>query len=339
MKAPDRRRCLNAAVIALFSPVLPAARAQADWRVVAVPYVGVPQFMRGVWAHHSLPLARTFRAAARALRAALAASTPDRAAARTAWREALQAWAALGAVPVGPLIQRRSSRRIDFLPARPAQVLRAIERLQAQPDLRPDEFGGPAKGFGAIEWLLWDARAPVSAAATRYAVFVAEEIDAEAEALVTGFAALASDGAADDDSAAAFVELMNQWVGALQGLQIALQRSATQQADRAPRARSRAALAEQAARWGAMDALTRVAIDTPRPVPGTALVPLEMLLRGRGLNPLADRLAASAHRAADVLGATPREAARAVAALQQIAEREVAPAFDVRIGFSDADGD
>lgn len=335
----DRRRCLTAAWLAVLWPAASSSHAQTDWRVVAVPYVGVPQFMRGVWAHHGLPLARTFSATAQSLRAAVAAPAPDRTAVRNAWRDALQAWAAVSAVPIGPLIERRSSRRIDFQPARPAQVLRAVDRLQAQPGMRPDEVGGPAKGFGALEWLLWDAQAPVNPAARRYAEFVADEIAAEAEALVTGFEALASGEAADDDIAAAFGELMNQWVGSLQSLQTALQRSATQQHDKAPRALSRSTLLEQAARWRAIESLTRVASGTARPVPGAALVPIEMLLRGRGMNPLADRLGSTASQVTDALHASPANAGRAVAALQQLAERDVAPALDVRIGFSDADGD
>nr|HRL98503.1 hypothetical protein [Acidovorax sp.] len=80
-----------------------------------------------------------------------------------------------------------------------------------------------------------------------------------------------------------------------------------------------------------------------------ALVPLETYLRGKGLNPLADKL----RRATDTVDAsmarvqkngernkaTIQQTAKDLAALKFLAESEVAPALQVSIGFSDADGD
>jgi uncharacterized protein len=342
-----RRLVLRLAATALLLRALPSAHAQADWRVMAVPFVGAAPFMEGVWAHHAQPRALALRAAALALRDALLARTDPRAPrepSHRAWRSVLEAWSATHAVPLGPLIERRTARRIDFQPTRPAQVLRAIDRVAAQPALRADEIGGPAKGLGALEWLLWHAQAPDTPAARRYAVFLADEIVAEAEALSAGFASRRQTDASDEALAAGFAEFVNQWVGALQALQTAVQRSATQPAEEGPRGLSGSTALELAARWAALEALMRVVPAAPRPVPGEALVPVEMLLRGRGLNVLADRLTASIDKAAAALQAAPsaasrREAAAALAALSGLAERDIAPALDVRIGFSDADGD
>lgn len=343
----ERRLALHLATMALLLRVVPSARAQPDWRVVAVPFVGAAPFMHGVWAHHGQPRARALRAAALVLRDALQARTApdaDREPARRAWRNVLEAWSAVQAVPLGPLIERRTARRIDFQPTRPARVLEAIERVAAQPGLGADEIGGPAKGLGALEWLLWHPQAPDTPATRRYAVFLSDEIVAEAEVLSTGFASRLQADAGDEALAAGFAEFVNQWVGALQTLETALQRSASQPAEQGPRGLSGSTALELAARWAALESLMRVAPGAPRPVPGQALVPVEMLLRGRGLNDLADRLAASVDKAAAALQAAPaaapwREAAAALAALSGLAERDIAPALDVRIGFSDADGD
>jgi len=72
-------------------------------------------------------------------------------------------------------------------------------------------------------------------------------------------------------------------------------------------------------------------------------VPLETYLRGKGLNPLADTLRRSALQTGTGLGsdapATLQAGAKRLAALKHLVESEVAPALDVRVGFSDADGD
>lgn len=90
---------------------------------------------------------------------------------------------------------------------------------------------------------------------------------------------------------------------------------------------------------------------TPPVQPGQGAVPLETYLRGRGLNPLADRLREVALRIDAAMAAVagpdaaaadgPRvlQAAKELSALKRLAEADVAPALQVSIGFSDADGD
>ena len=78
-------------------------------------------------------------------------------------------------------------------------------------------------------------------------------------------------------------------------------------------------------------------------------MPLETQLRGMGLNPLADRLRQASEQVDAALAqvaqagvqnpAAIQRTARALAALKFLAESEVAPALQVSIGFSDADGD
>ena len=81
------------------------------------------------------------------------------------------------------------------------------------------------------------------------------------------------------------------------------------------------------------------------PLPGDGLVPLETYLRGRGLNPLAATLASAAAGIDREMGQIKPEAARVnaaarpLASLKRLAETQLAPALEVNIGFSDADGD
>jgi predicted lipoprotein len=78
-------------------------------------------------------------------------------------------------------------------------------------------------------------------------------------------------------------------------------------------------------------------------------VPLETYLRSKGRNAVADALVASARQADQgipSLGARQQpsksqvnSATRALALLKTTAQNQVAPALDVSLGFSDADGD
>ncbi|WP_341892474.1 imelysin family protein [Variovorax sp. YR752] len=322
---------------------LPQAVAQSDWRRVAVPVYGPQDLVRGVIVHAHLPRAQAFAAAAAALVEALRSGCG--APARERWREAMLAWSGLNAVAIGPLLQRRSVRRIDFQPARPALIEQAIVRApQNEADM--ERIGSAAKGFGALEALLW--RPTADAAACAYALQVALDIQREADALAAGFAALRE---ADDEALTAlFPEVLNQWIGGLEQLRLqGIERPLIEARHRGravafPRGLSGSDAAERAARWSSLRALAVFEGGTV-PAPGAGLVPWETFLRGRGLNPLADRLRRSALQADAALraagAATPplRTASRRLAELKTLAEAELAPAVDVRVGFSDADGD
>ena len=83
------------------------------------------------------------------------------------------------------------------------------------------------------------------------------------------------------------------------------------------------------------------------PQPGKALVPIEALLLGKGLKPLAQRWAQAVDRAsADLAALTPDASdddllamAQRMKAVTVLYQNEVAAALDVPLGFSSADGD
>jgi predicted lipoprotein len=344
----------------LLAAAASAAQAQSDWRSVAVPYYTVPSFVQGQVRHWYAPRSKEFEQAAAVMAlsvdaycAAGTAGSQALATSRQAWREALLAWDRLSVVAVGPLVERRSAQRVDFAPVRPEQIARAIQR-QPESEADMERLPNAAKGFGALEQLLW---APAGAApACPYAARVATDIAREAAALAQAFSQASSAQAGGDtpDEAqlvTAMSEAVNQWIGAveklrMQGIERPLREAQDRRAKPAfARDTSGASAAERLARWQSLQALA-VLPAPPAPQPGEGLVPLETYLRGKGLNPLADRLVRSAREAGDALrqaeSGTParlQAAARRLAALGSLVEAQVAPALDIRVGFSDADGD
>jgi uncharacterized protein len=330
------------------------AAAQTAWRTVAVPYYAPPAFLQGLHAGWFAPRAQELvQHTAELSRAtdAYCSQGGALAAAREAWRAALLAWDRVSTVAIGPLVERRSARRIDFSPTRPQLITKAIARQPAN-EAEMENIGTPAKGFPALEHLLWAAPAAPGSAACAYAVQVAADIGREALALDAAFDAATHTELDDTQTVAAMNEAVNQWIGGLDTLRVqGLERPLLERKARAAarpqfsRAASGAGAAERAARWQALRTLA-VFEGSEAPYPGVGLVPLEPYLRGKGLNPLADQLAAAVQRASRALDAASgnaparvQAAARQLGALKALVEGQVAAALDIRLGFSEADGD
>ena len=351
----QRRSILVACLLVLSAG---PALAQSDWSRQAVPSYNPAHLMRGLHTHWTAPRAAELAAQARALVPAvqqlcdMPASGDALRAARTQWRATVTAWERLSAVAVGPLVERRSLRQIDFTPTRPALIERAIAAAP-QDAAAMERIGTPAKGLPALEWLLWVKPAvlkPAGSAACRYAVQVAAEIEREAAALKQAFDALAErplDDWSDELAVAGMNEVVNQWVGGIDRLRWAQMEKPLRSGAMGdlPRAASGSTTTSWATHWQAVRVLA-VFQGEAAPQPGAGLVPIETYLRGRGLNPLADRLVQATKRVdARLAAATPTakakvvDTARELAALKRLAEAELASALQVSIGFSDADGD
>lgn len=344
-----RRRALLSGIVACTAAS--NAWAQADWRQVAVPLYGPQDFVKGFILGHALPRARDWQASCATLVQTLAGAG-EAGEARLAWKAAALDWAALAAVATGPLVSRRSARRVDFQPVRTALVLRAIEAAPVGAEAM-DRIGSAAKGLGALEWLLWAPAAPRHDAARAFAVEAARDMQRESDALAEAFAAMAEREMDDEAVVAAFAEILNQWIGGLE--QLRMQRLVRPVEEARTRGAQRPLLLrpwsgidaeERGVRWRALQAAA-VFTGNVAPLRGQGqLVPIESYLRGRGLNPLADRLRALAASADGALrsAANDRPAPMLLAAqnlnkAKHLAEAEVAPALEVRVGFSDADGD
>ena len=376
MRINTSRRMLRSSLwlAALASAVLPvAAQAQASaaapaWQRNAVPFYDTVHALQGIYGHWALPRAQDFDRNARALVPAVAALCQAPAAdgkaaldsARTAWQATARAWEQLAAVSVGPVIARRSQRAIDFTPTRPALIEKAIG-TQPQGAKAFERIGTPAKGLPALEWLLWTRPAQPGSPACSYAHEVAQDVARESSALAKAYAdAATTDWGAEDEqeaSTAAISEFVNQWVGGIERLRWAqmdkpLRAAGSGSGTRTPdypRTASGTTLAAWAATWGGLRSLTTLPASADIPAAGEALVPLEMYLRGKGLNPLADKLRQATDKVDTSMAQVQnlglqnkvaiQQTARDLAALKFLAESEVAPALQVSIGFSDADGD
>jgi predicted lipoprotein len=321
---------------------------------VAAPFYTPEQFMQGVHRGWTAPRAEEFATAAAALRSALTAwcatgsppAPPDitlRDGARAQWRATMVAWTRLSSVAVGPVLERRSARLVDFAPTRPALIERAIAAAPADAPAM-ERVGAPAKGLPALEWLLWTRPAVPRSPSCAYMVAIAADLEREAVALNLAFAALAQREWNADAAVPAMAEVLNQWIGAVERLRWAAMekpmRAAGSKPPDFPRRASGATAAQWAAQW---DAINAFAVITQ---PGGTLIPLEAYLRGRGLNPAADALAKATRQARDrmVQGAPASPArvegaARALANLKRVVETRAAPPLKINIGFSDADGD
>ncbi|MEY2874836.1 MAG: hypothetical protein RLZZ373_2207 [Pseudomonadota bacterium] len=328
--------------------------------VVAVPYYHTVDLLQMQRRHLHLPAARQFREQADALRTTLAQGCTDRARApaRLAWTGTMAAWTRLSAVSTGPLLLRRSTRAIDFQPTRPRLIEQAIDTLRTSgttptpPDAAQlERIGSPAKGLPALEWLLWSPAAPRDAVAVcPYAVALADDLVREATAVEAAWQAEETADEPDEaQQTAAFSELVNQWVGAVEALRWAdIERPLRAGRDDKlgwPRQTSGQTALAWRSRWEAIRTLTR----TPDLVPqeGAGLVTMALYLRGHGHLRLADTLDAATRQAdAALKNLRPQDpparlqaASRALTRLRTLIETDVAGAAKVSIGFSDADGD
>ncbi|HEY8608438.1 MAG TPA: imelysin family protein [Noviherbaspirillum sp.] len=353
-----RRAVLQLAAVALLLPAAAAASAQSFGRDVAVPLYTPSDVVDGLYRHWAPPRAAAFVVSAEKLHAALGtfcAASPGAdvrvGSVRDAWREAAAAWERLAAVPIGPLIERRSVRAIDFTPTRPQLIERAVREAPRGPQAM-ERIGTPAKGFPALEWLLWTKPVASGSQACAYAAEVAADIVREAGALRAAFEAHGAREWDNDTAAGAFTEFVNQWVGSAERLRwqeierpVREARSTSRTAARFPRHASGATASSWVTHWEALRDLA-IASRQEVPQPGQAVIPIELYLHGRGQMALAQRWKDNIAQAdAAMRGLSPGAqdrllaAAKRLASTKRLAEEEVAPALDVSIGFSDADGD
>lgn len=334
---PVKRRAL---MLVLPLPAL----AELDWRRIAVPYYSPAQLLLSFRQVQQRPAAAALVAAADRLGNALRSA--DLQTARGAWIEALQAWLELACISTGPLLARRSAVRLDFPLREPL-----LRRLLDQPPQPLSQQGAAVQGLGAIEWLLWTPNA-LDAAGHRHALACAGALRSEALALQMALA-VPLDLEDEEAHGEAFNIWFNQLLAGLAQLrQQCIERPLGQARSRGearphlPRALSGWAAEERRIRWQVIESQLIHPVGQPAPLPGAALISIEALLRGRGLNAAADRLLAALRPAAVALRAAEGNAPIGLAAaavvlakLQRFIELELAEFLALRVAFSSADGD
>lgn len=293
-RRPKRRVLLGCLLAAMAC----TATAQSNWAQVAVPSYNPADLMVGMHRAWTAPQSRTLASEASALTAAVtghctADGDPAAAlqAARQQWRVTVTVWERLSAVAIGPVLERRSIRQIDFTPTRPALIERAILAAPQGVDAMA-RIGTPAKGFPALEWLLWTRPAQPGTPACAYAVEVARDIERESLALREAFESLAQRAPEewdDERAVAGMSDFVNQWLGSLERLRWAQMEKPLRARQALPRAASGTTAASWLSHWQGVRTLGLFTGDLA-PAPGQGLVPLETYLRGQGLNNLANQL-------------------------------------------------
>lgn len=136
------------------------------------------------------------------------------AAARAQFTQASQDWERLSALAMGPQIERRTARMVDFQPLR-LPLLKTALRKAPQDLAAMETIGAPAKGFPAAEHLLWVDVAQPHTPACHYVGLVAAELAQEMHDLHQANLAASASTTLDFHSTA---EFLNQWIGGLERL-------------------------------------------------------------------------------------------------------------------------
>lgn len=334
------------------------AHAQSDWRQSAVPFYSTAQFAQAsmrdantraaVWKTASGQLVRDLQGYCRPAGTA----TVTAATVQADWRASVSAWDRLDALELGPLLERRSARAVDFMPTRPAMLERAIANPPRDAKAM-ERVGTPAKGFEALEWMLWPEPAQARSPRCDYAVAVAAYLARESVALAQAFDAVAQTEPEPEQGDAVFAEAINQWVGGIESLRWVFMRkpvevaSSRDEAAVFPRARSAQTQDSWAARWQVLKSYAVLGSRATPPREGASdLIPFETWLRSRGANMFADKLVLATGEADQAMVAADTgsaqsvlAAAAALARMTQLVQHDLAPAMSVSLGFSDADGD
>lgn len=327
---------------------------QANQRaVMAAPYISAQQLLLGILNQHLLSSAANLLQAAQALEAALAAPNTPPAQwrqHRALWAHTMLTWERLAAVSVGPLLERRSTRTIDFWPTRPAQIQRVLAHglgdITSMQQL--DTVGVSARGLPALEWLLWktDGRGN----AHPYAHLLAQQVVAESQALLSGYQTMAATEWDESDAWALYGEWFGQAVGGLDQLRIKKMVPETRARDSSPWVRG---LSGQTARaWQAQaQGLQAFLVGSPAqqaaalsglPVAGS----VNSLLLGRGhitesqaLLRQTQTTLALVQAARSASAASVRQAQAALAELSGQMSGLATGVLNIALGFTDADGD
>lgn len=322
------------------------------------------------------PRAADAQQAAAALHAALAAhcngSSANIDAPRRAFADAVVAWEQLGAVAMGPQVQRRTARTVDFQPLRPAPF-QAVLAAPPQTLAEMETVGGPAKGLAALEFLLFAQPVQPQTAHCAYATLSAAAIAQEFEELGRDLARaqVLRPGQLPDFGANA--ELLNQWLGGLErlrwlGMDKPLRSATARRPAQLLRATGSLTVQGWAAHWQGLRALAAPSLpflaeqgreldrDLSQSLAAAAQagqLHIATLVYAQGWQRLAVRWLEAvldvdvemsklqqANLAPNALTLDAlKPAIESMTRLKKLLEAEVAPALQVTIGFSDADGD
>ena len=321
----------------------------AGTTAVVGPYLLARQRVLALLQDHYIPTALALQASATALLQSLSQPGTRWQAHQPFWISTMLDWERLAAVAVGPLVERRSARTIDFWPTRPAQIERILaagtESLTTVAQL--ESIGSTARGLPALEWLLW--RRPANTNTQHYAQLLAQQVVNESGTLLEGYRSLAAAPRSEDEAASLYGDWFGQAVGGLDQLRIKKMAPETRGKDSSVWVRG--VSGQTAAAWQAqLEGLQVFLLGSPalqaghpeRPVAGS----LQGLLLGNDNLPASRKLQAltqAALRAGALAqpanAASLRTAVQALAQLSQYLSGLADTVLNITMGFTDADGD
>ena len=325
--------------------------------VVAAPSISASQMLQGLLQQHLVPSAMALVQAAQALAQSLTQQLTQPHSAKPwaqhqpLWVNTMLAWERLAAVAVGPLLERRSARAIDFWPTRPTQIQRLLDAGTITTVQQLDTVGTTARGLPALEWLLLKTNG--GGHATAYASLLAQQVETESALLLAGYQVLLSTEWDDGDAWPVYGDWFGQAVGGLDQLRIKKMVLGTRGKDSAPWVRGLSGHTADA--WLAQaEGLQAFLVGSPAvqattqakspgwPVPGS----LNSLLLGRGhldhSQTLIERTAAmmrAVQAARPGNAASVRAAQAALAQVSALASTLAGDVLSISLGFTDADGD
>lgn len=313
------------------------------------PYLSARQRVLALLQDHFTPVAEALQQSAAALRASLSTPATHWQAQQPLWVQTLLHWERLAAVAVGPLLERRAARSIDFWPTRPAQIQRQLDANAASPLTQEqiESVGSAARGLPALEWMFW--RLPATAPNQHYAQLLAQHILNECTVLLDGYRALAAAPRSEEEAAALYGEWYGQAVGGLDQLRIKKMvpdtrgkevslwvRGVSGQTTAAWQAQLQGlqaflvgAATAQAARpdWPVAGSLQGLLLGNDTPQPSRQLQRLTLAALRHGVRARPDNAASL------------RAAQQALAQLSQFLSGLADSVLHISMGFTDADGD
>jgi uncharacterized protein len=313
------------------------------------PYLSARQRVLALLQDHYIPNAQAFQTSAAALLTSLSQPGARWQAHQSFWVSAMLDWERLAAVAVGPLLDRRSARTIDFWPTRPSQIQRILDagtqNLTTVEQL--ESIGSTARGLPAVEWLLW--RRPGNPDTQHYAKLLAQQVWNESSILLDGYNGLASAQRTEEEAAALYGDWYGQAVGGLDQLRIKKMVPETRGKDSSVWVRG--VSGQTAAAWQAqLQGLQAFLVGSPTsqaarpdwPVAGSLqglLLGKDNLQSSRELQTLT-RTALHAGAKAQPGNATSlRSAIQALTQLSEYLGELADSVLNISMGFTDADGD
>ena len=324
--------------------------------VVDAPYISASQILHSLQQQYLVPSATALLQAAQALEQSLAQGYSAKTWARhqPLWVNTMLAWERLAAVAVGPLLERRSARAIDFWPTRPAQIQRLLDNASITTVQQLDTVGTTARGLPALEWLLW--RTQGSGHAAVYASLLAQQVAQESGMLLAGYQTLLPAQWNAGEAWRVYCEWFGQMVGGLDQLRIKKMVPDTRGKDSAPWVRGVSSHTADA--WLAQaQGLQAFLVGSPTAQAATqALLPdlpgspvagsLSSLLLGRGhltqnqtLIEGTEAMLRTVQAARPDNQASVRVAQAALTRVSALVNTLAGDVLAISLGFTDADGD